>query len=170
MKIWTSNYFYGNEVSLYGKQCGYVDYRTLAKAFNHVFITGSIFNLEMDAWEQVNGLIDNSERIEELEDQLEEIELLITSDSTEEQDAATEEQIRDIEEELRELRDEESFPAEIFQYYIVDDNGADILKEFTNNPLFYNEELDMYIWGVTHCGTGWDYVLTDIKIEIPEEA
>jgi hypothetical protein len=27
----------------------------------------------------------------------------------------------------------------------------------------------MYIWGVTHYGTSWDYVLTDIKIELDED-
>ena len=26
------------------------------------------------------------------------------------------------------------------------------------------EELDMFLWGITHFGTGWDYVLTDLKI------
>lgn len=29
-------YFYGNEVSEYGQEHGYVDYRTLAKAFDAV--------------------------------------------------------------------------------------------------------------------------------------
>ena len=58
--------------------------------------------------------------------------------------------------------------AEIFQYYIVDDRGAEILQE-ANEIVFYNEELDMYVWGVTHWGTSWDYVLTDIKCNVPYE-
>lgn len=33
-------------------------------------------------------------------------------------------------------------------------------KEFI---LYYIDELDMYILGVTHFGTSWDYVLTDIE-------
>lgn len=33
---WNSKYFYGNEISEYGLQNGYVDYRTLAKAFDAV--------------------------------------------------------------------------------------------------------------------------------------
>ena len=28
----------------------------------------------------------------------------------------------------------------------------------------YNEQLDMYLWGITHFGTSWDYVLTDVKL------
>ena len=58
--------------------------------------------------------------------------------------------------------------TDIYQYYIVDDNGARILEE-AEEILFYNEELDMYVWGVTHWGTSWDYVLTDIKIVKEEE-
>ena len=54
---------------------------------------------------------------------------------------------------------------EIFQYYIISDRGYEILSEFTNEIVFYNEELDMYVWGVCHYGTSWDYVLTDIKID-----
>ena len=52
-------------------------------------------------------------------------------------------------------------PDEIFQFYIVDDNGAEILQEI-NEIVFYNSALDVYLWGVTHWGTSWDYVLTDI--------
>ena len=52
-------------------------------------------------------------------------------------------------------------PAEIFQFYIVDDNGAEILQEI-DEIVFYNSALDVYLWGVTHWGTSWDYVLTDI--------
>lgn len=53
--------------------------------------------------------------------------------------------------------------AEIYQFFIVSDNGASIIKQYTNEILYYCEEVDMYIWGVTHFGTGWDYVLTEIE-------
>lgn len=29
---------------------------------------------------------------------------------------------------------------------------------------FYSETLDVYLWGITHFGTSWDYVLTDVKL------
>lgn len=54
---------------------------------------------------------------------------------------------------------------EVFQYYIISEAGAEILKEWTDEIVWYNEELDLYVWGVTHYGTSWDYVLTDIKIK-----
>lgn len=60
--------------------------------------------------------------------------------------------------------DEWNYP-EVFQFYIIDDNGAEILKYWTDELVWYNEEMDIYIWGVTHYGTSWTHVLTDIKID-----
>ena len=53
---------------------------------------------------------------------------------------------------------------EICQYYIISCEGARILKHFTNEIVYYNEDINMYLWGITHFGTSWDYVLTDIKL------
>lgn len=57
---------------------------------------------------------------------------------------------------------------ESFQYYIVSDRGAELIQEYTNDILFYHEELDIYLWGVTHFGTSWDYVLTDVECNCGE--
>lgn len=51
---------------------------------------------------------------------------------------------------------------EVFQWYIVSDSGAQIIQDYTNEILYYHDELDIYLWGVTHWGAGWDYVLTNI--------
>lgn len=53
---------------------------------------------------------------------------------------------------------------EVYQYYIVSDAGAEFLQEYTDEILYYHNDLDMYVWGITHFGTSWDYVLTDIKL------
>lgn len=53
---------------------------------------------------------------------------------------------------------------EVFQWFIVDDWGASLLKEI-GEIVYYNETLEMYLWGVTHYGTSWDYVLTSIAID-----
>lgn len=52
--------------------------------------------------------------------------------------------------------------TEVFQWFIVSDNGAQMIQDYTDEILYYHEELDIYLWGVTHCGTSWDYVLMDI--------
>lgn len=113
----TSKYFYGQKISDYGLEHGYIDYATLAKAFDAVLNNDIIENtINIGFWEQVNGF------------------------------------------------KEEDYPPEIFQYYIISESGANILCEFTNEIVFYNEDFNMYVWGVTHCGTGWNYVLTDIPV------
>lgn len=57
------------------------------------------------------------------------------------------------------------YENEIYQYYIVSRSGFEILEEL-DEIVFYNEELNMYVWGVTHYGTSWDYVLTDVVLDI----
>jgi hypothetical protein len=125
-----SKYFYGNKISEYGLKNGYVDYRTLAKAFEGV-LCNDITRL---FYSEING-------------EYNEPELVNGCDYDEESDEYT----------------------EIYQYYIIDNNGAEILKDLTNEIVYYLPCLDIYIWGVTHYGTSWDYVLTDIKIELDEE-
>jgi hypothetical protein len=53
---------------------------------------------------------------------------------------------------------------EFYQYYIVTEYGAEILKRHTNEVVYYLECLDMYIWAIDHFGTSWAYVLTEIEI------
>lgn len=156
-------YFYGNEISEYGQQHGYVDYGTLAKAFDAV-LNNDIIKRTWDVvgyWEQESGFVDNTEEIEELQEKIEELML------DNENDEYTEE-IDELQERIDELEEEQDYTDEIYQYYIVSDNGAEILKNI-NEIVFYNEELDMYVWGVTHWGTAWSYVLTDIKCNVPYE-
>ena len=112
-------YFFGNKISDYGLKNGYVDYETLAKAFDAVLNNDIIENtINIGFWEQVNGF------------------------------------------------KEEDYPPEIFQYYIISESGANILCEFTDEIVFYNEDLNMYVWGVCHFGTAWNYVLTDISVNV----
>ena len=122
--IMFKKYFYGNEISEYGRKHGYVDYRTLAKSFDAV-LNNDIINKTSDIgyWDVING-----------------------SEYDEETDSY----------------------VDIFQYYIISSQGAEILQRETEEIVFYNEELDMYVWGITHFGTAWDYVLTDIECEIEE--
>lgn len=60
--------------------------------------------------------------------------------------------------------DYEDEDYEIYQYFIITWMGYEFLSEYTDEFVFYNEKLDMYVWGITHFGTSWDYVLTDIQL------
>ena len=147
-------YYYGNPISEYGLQNGRVDYATLAKCFDAV-LNNYIMSLTYDIgyWEQVSGIIDNSEEIEELEEE---------NESSPSQ--ILENEIDEINNQIEELENEQDYQPEVFQWFIVDDWGAKLLQDISE-IVYYNEKLDMYLWGVTHYGTSWDYVLTDIKID-----
>lgn len=162
-------YFYGNKVSQYGLEHGYVDYATLAKSFDAV-LNNDIMSKTYDIgeWEQVNGFVDNSEEIDELQDKVDELETerdKAEGRSEPNEIGALSDQIDALYDQIDELREQQEEEPEIFQYYIISDDGADILKRETNEIVYYNDELDMYVWGVTHWGTSWDYVLTDIPLQ-----
>ena len=53
---------------------------------------------------------------------------------------------------------------EVYQYFIISYAGYRFLEEYTDEIVYYHTELDMYVWGVTHFGTNWQYVLTDIEL------
>lgn len=131
-------YYYGNAISDYGLEHGYVDYATLAKAFNAV-LNNDIMNLtyNIGSWDQVSGIIDNTEEIEELEEKRDELE----EQNEDNPSQIIENEIDEINEKIEELENEQDEGQEVFQWFIVDD------------------------WGVTHYGTSWDYVLTNIEID-----
>lgn len=107
------NKAYGIEVSEYGLEEGYLDYKTLSEIVGAVIWNDKVRSVfAADQWELVNGEDDDK----------------------------------------------------ICQDYIISESGYKFLKEFTNEIVFYNEDLDIYIWGITHYGTAWHYVLTDIEL------
>lgn len=118
-------YFYGNKISDYGLENGYIDYGCLASCFQHV--------LANDLYAMTDWVVGNWE-------------LVSGCDYDEEDDSY----------------------SEIFQYYVVSSNAVELLRE-ANEIVYYNEALNMYLWGVTHYGTSWDYVLTDIPCTEREE-
>ena len=56
------------------------------------------------------------------------------------------------------------FNQGIYQDYIISEYGYRFLVDHTDEPVFYNERLDIYVWGITHFGTAWSHVLTDIEL------
>ena len=108
--------FYGETISDYGIEQGFIDYGTFAKCFDAVLCNQIIKLFQTFDFERIN-------------------------------------------------ENETSGDDEIFQWYIIDNGGADLLKNWLPDEIvYYCEELDLYLWGVTHWGTKWSNVLTDIKI------
>lgn len=59
--------------------------------------------------------------------------------------------------------------VDIYQYFIIDGGAAERFKTYTNEIVFYCEDLDLYLLGVTHCGTSWDYVPSAWRDELDDE-
>ena len=154
-------YYYGNAISEYGMQNGRVDYATLSKCFDAV-LNNDIMQLTYDIgyWEQVSGTVDNTDEIEELEEKRYELE----EENENSPSQILENEINEINDKIEDLESEQDQEPEVFQWYIVDDWGAKLLQDI-NQIVYYNEKLNMYLWGVCHYGTSWDYVLTDIAID-----
>lgn len=55
---------------------------------------------------------------------------------------------------------------ECYQYYIVELNcDEDFIINNTNLLLYYCDDLEVYVLGVDHFGTSWDYILTNAKLD-----
>lgn len=106
-KVW------GVEVSRYGIEHGYLDYKALAGIVGDTILNNEVRAATMEDWEIVAG----------------------------------------------------KFEKMVFQDYLISEEGYKFLEEYTDELVFYNEKLDLYVWAVTHFGTSWDYVLTDIHIK-----
>lgn len=53
--------------------------------------------------------------------------------------------------------------VDVYQTYIITRDGAEYLKRNTNEIVYYNDKLDIYLWGIRHFGTPWNGVFTSIK-------
>lgn len=107
---------FGIEVSKYGREKGYLDFRTLAQMLDDCILNNSIREETMNDWEIVAG----------------------------------------------------SFDEMVMQDFIISKYGYELLKEYTDELVFYNEKLDVYIWAVTRWGTSWEYELTHTRLEEAE--
>ena len=125
---------WGKEVSPYGKQNDRLDYGTLSQLVGDMILNNYMLTCDAGEWELENGV---------------------------------DQYAYDIDGNAVDLYDDAAYdyePIEVYQTYIVSDRGAEVLKEYTDEIVYYNADLDMYLWGITHFGTSWDYVLTDIKL------
>ena len=165
-------YFCGNKISDYGLENGYLDYRTLAESFDGV-LNNDIIPVLSNAgfyFDIVQGGVDNNDKIFDIESQMEEIRDTICYLESENQEDTEEykellEELEELGDELEELENENGELPDIYQYIIIDNNGYETLSYWLpEEVIFYCEQLDMYVWGVDHWGTSWDYVLTSVKL------
>lgn len=127
--------YFGQQVSEHGKAHGFVDYRTLSKVVGDTILCN---DMESRFYKGVLEL-EHGEMTKYYD--AEGNEVSFNSDEIEEEESKT-----------------------VYQWYIISDEGAEFLTEHTNELVFFDSEISVNVWGVTHCGTSWDYVLTDVEI------
>lgn len=57
---------------------------------------------------------------------------------------------------------------EFYQYYLISEQDARRLADYTNETVFYNSDLDLYLLAVDHLGTYWGGVPANWKDEEAE--
>ena len=141
-----NEYYYGKKVSKYGLENGKVDYACLCEAVGGCVLCD---NMEKRLYEtmDIESDPDTLFKIEYTEEEFEE-----------------NEELKEEYEDYYEYFENNKEMCDIYQWYIISYSGAQLLMCDTNEIVFYDNELDVYVWGITHCGTGWDYVLTDIDL------
>lgn len=60
--------------------------------------------------------------------------------------------------------EEEDRFVEIFQYFLTYERDKELFERL-GYPTAWSNVLEVWVVGITHFGTGWDYVLTDVPIE-----
>ena len=57
------------------------------------------------------------------------------------------------------------FDHVIMNDFLISAEGYEFLAEYTDEVVFYNPKLNLYIWAVDHTGTRWDHVLTNTRLK-----
>lgn len=57
------------------------------------------------------------------------------------------------------------FNQAVISDYIISADGYRFLRDYTDELVFYNETLDVYVWAITHHRTRWDCALTNVKLK-----
>lgn len=134
-KVYGGNTVCGETVSSYGLSKGYLDYRALANIVGNLILNNDVWTAtEPEDWELVSG--EDCYGI-------------------------------DIDGNECDPHSEECYDIgyyDAYQHYIISESGYNFLKGYTDEIVYYNNELNIHLWAITHYGTSWDYVLTNIKL------
>lgn len=61
------------------------------------------------------------------------------------------------------------FDNVVMNDFLISEDGYEFLSEHTDELVFYNPKLDLYIWATDHSGTKWSHVLTNTKLKETDE-
>ena len=90
-------------------------------------------------------------------------ELLIDDYDVETFDDLTDDDIKEIINNYGDdIMDDLGLYPDIFQWYII--RESDVYWLENDYPIYYCDELDLYIVGITHLGISWDMVYTNVEV------
>lgn len=90
-------------------------------------------------------------------------ELLIDDYDVETFDDLTDDDIKEIINNYGDdIMDDLGLYPDVFQWYII--RESDVYWLENDYPIYYCDELDLYIVGITHLGISWDMVYTNVEI------
>lgn len=183
-----AKYFLNSKISAYGEANGYVDLAALAANFSHIRCRADgLLDYEMELKngseyyyydndgkaysesERDDKVEEIQEKIEELEDKKFEYETMLEASQSQHRLDRLEKLIETLDDAIYGLNDELSTLEQpegktVFSFEIIDRSGYEMLSEYTDEIVYYIPDLDVYLWGITHCGIGWTEVLTPIPI------
>lgn len=153
--------WHGAELSPVAIKAGFVDYFAAAEAVDAEYYD---INAEDEGtWELVNGdelyFRDSDGEGYSSEMAMERVRELEAMIAGAEEDQDTSRWEKDIE--LLTTRCEVIKPCE---YYQVPEEGARILLDESEELVYYNARLEVYVWGICHLGLNWKRVLTTIPV------
>lgn len=59
-------------------------------------------------------------------------------------------------------KDSDGNSIEVMQWYIISELGADYLIKHTNELVYYDNELEIYVWAISFYGESWESVYTEL--------
>lgn len=71
------------------------------------------------------------------------------------------EAIEELEEAISDYSQEHYLNDEIYQYFIISESDLYSIEKYTNYPIYYSDELDIYLLGITHWGMSWSFFFTE---------
>lgn len=157
---WTSRSFYGHEIPQESIDRGYLDYATLTKAFNavHNDCLPTICGLHGPLYQE-SGPDNCTFELAALK-----LQAKFLRERGEIQNA---DQLAEVYAKIAALDNAcDSDPQRLY-WYIISDDGVDILKD-ADEVVYYNEELEMFLWGIPYEEKTWIKTNTKIKIELDE--
>ena len=71
------------------------------------------------------------------------------------------EALEELETAISDYSQENYLNDEVYQYFIIVESDLRTIEKYTYYPIYYSDELDIYLLGITHWGMSWTFFFTE---------